>query len=105
MAKHLTELPEYKRPPAGWPGNADDVMGRHPAGEVWWSNEVDPPAVGDEVVVSVNGIGPGKVIGYFVEADFLGVKVIPHVKPKWWEPAKPGEPPLFCMVFGAELKL
>jgi hypothetical protein len=84
---------------------------------VMWSGAVEPPAVGDRVLVTVNGLGPGAVTGYFIEHGWLGVYVRLDSPPDWWVKQnerldreekwrvrhgdmKRGA----CMVFGAEIK-
>lgn len=49
-----------------------------------WSGVNQPPEIGQFVLVKINGIGPAKVIGYFVEGDWLGLRVQPLDPPEWF---------------------
>ena len=49
-----------------------------------WSNTDQPPKLGDIVDVRINGIGLAKVVGYFVEENFLGLLVKPFDPPAWY---------------------
>ena len=40
-----------------------------------WSGTSNPPAMGARVKVHMNGLGYGKVVGYFAEYGWLGVLV------------------------------
>lgn len=66
-----------------------------------WSGKGEPPARGDVVEVSINGIGKSTVIGYFVEHGFLGVEVRPIAPPAWY--VEQNGKGASCLVFGAEL--
>lgn len=48
-----------------------------------WSGSAPPPAVGERVNVTMNGIGPGVVRGYFVEYGWLGL-LVQHESPPAW---------------------
>lgn len=48
-----------------------------------WSNEKEPPAIGQEITITMNGIGPAIVKGYFASEDFLGVMTLATNPPKW----------------------
>jgi hypothetical protein len=80
-------------PVKGADGNTDPVT---------WSAPFEPPAIGDWVRVSVNGIGRGTVVGYFVEYGWLGVCVQPFDPPEWY--VKQNGKGAVCGVMGAELK-
>lgn len=73
-----------------------------------WGGKQPPPAIGANVIVGVNSIGPGEVLGYFEEGGFLGVLVRPDHPPEWYVKQNGGDPigpnvhP--CHVFGPELK-
>jgi hypothetical protein len=49
-----------------------------------WSGKEAPPAIGAEVKVTMNGLGPGVVKGYFAEESWLGVLVELKSPPDWW---------------------
>lgn len=68
-----------------------------------WTGRGDLPAFGSEVVIRVNGIGRGDVVGYAVDSGFLGVMVKAHeaTRPLWHRNQNPDNAP--ALVFGAEL--
>lgn len=43
------------------------------------------PQVGEQIVITVNGIGPARVQGYFVEHSFAGVIAKPLAPPDWFK--------------------
>jgi hypothetical protein len=49
-----------------------------------WSGPLTPPAVGAPVTVTMNGIGTGTVLGYFIEENWLGLHVRPDNPPDWF---------------------
>lgn len=70
-----------------------------------WSGTEPVPAIGDEVHIRVNSIGPAKVVGYGSQDGYLGVMVYPLDPPQWWidqngqpSPDKP------ALAFGAEIR-
>jgi hypothetical protein len=73
-----------------------------------WSSKAPPPAIGAEIEVGMNGIGPGRVAGYYVIDGFLGLAVVLLTPPKWFivqrqkDKVGVGEP---ALVFGIELKV
>jgi hypothetical protein len=48
-----------------------------------WSGDIEVPEVGDRVVVAVNRIGPGTVVGYCVMDNWIGVIVDVDDPPPW----------------------
>lgn len=65
-----------------------------------WSGKSAIPEVGEPVYIAMNNMGAGRVVGYFMEHDWVGVSVKLQRNPDW---RKVGvEVP--AMVFGAELK-
>lgn len=51
---------------------------------IWASRNGMPlPAVGDKVTITMNGIGPATVVGYFASDDFLGVMTKALAPPAW----------------------
>lgn len=66
-----------------------------------WSSKEPPPAIGSVVKVRVNGIGPSKVLQYFVQEGYLGVNVMPEAPPEWY--VKQNGPGASCYVFGSEI--
>ena len=77
--KELTEVPAYEKPIWG------DDQRRIPSdtGLPLWSCVNPPPAIGQCVNVMMNGIGPARVTGYFVEGDWLGLLVLPLDPPEF----------------------
>ncbi len=70
-------------------------------GLVRWSAEFDPPAIGERIRVTMNGLGEGVVTGYFVEADYLGVTVKLDAPADWYAKQNGGNVPGHS--FGAEI--
>ncbi len=72
-----------------------------------WSKSTPPPAMGDAVTVTMNGLGEGVVIGYEVVGGWLGLHVRLSNPPEWWlkqnarwnRNTEDG-----ALVFGAEIK-
>jgi hypothetical protein len=79
--------------------NGDNIVNRDDPCK--WGGDGAPPDVGSRVIVRVNKIGAGKVLGYFLEEGFLGVLVQPDNAPDWYRKQNGGNVP--CHVFGAEL--
>lgn len=50
---------------------------------VKWSGTTPLPAVGTEIRILLNHIGPGTVTGYFESCGFIGVMVTPSKPPDW----------------------
>lgn len=48
-----------------------------------WSGSVPPPSIGSEIHVTMNGIGPAIVTGYFESEGWLGIMMLPINPPKW----------------------
>lgn len=69
--------------------------------DVKWSHANPPPAIGEKVAIQFNGLGSGTVVGYFVEENFLGLRVKLDKNPAWREKQLKGNPP--ALVFGAEV--
>ena len=92
----LTEVPEGVHRPAT-PAERDDLS------VVKWSADVgEIPKIGARVKIRMSHLGPGTVVGYFVEHGWLGVKVRLDVPPDWHKEQHPGDP--HALVFGAELE-
>jgi hypothetical protein len=66
-----------------------------------WSGVNPPPAIGEIVNVRINGVGPSKVIGHFVDGDWLGLLVKPFDPPGWF--VRQNGYDASCHVFGAEI--
>lgn len=77
--------------------------GELPHAVALWSGSDEPPARGARVEVSVNSLGTGEVVGYFVEGGYLGVMVRfdEATRPEWHRRQNPNNDP--ARVFGAEL--
>jgi hypothetical protein len=48
-----------------------------------WSASFPIPAINDRVCITMNGIGPAIVKGYFESEGFVGVMTLPLNPPKW----------------------
>lgn len=66
-----------------------------------WSGVNSPPVAGEIANVNGNGIGPAKVVGYFVEGGWLGLLVKPFNPPEWF--VRQNGYDARCHVFGAEI--
>lgn len=62
-----------------------------------------PPAVGERINATVNGFGPGEVVGYFVEGGWMGVEVKLDVRPDWHIKINGDKHP-HPLVFGNEIE-
>jgi hypothetical protein len=52
--------------------------------EYLWSGKLAPPAVGEKIEITMNGIGEATVTGYFAEEGWLGVRFRAHNPPEWY---------------------
>jgi hypothetical protein len=68
----------------------------------WTSPTFPVPAIGDEVVVAINGRWEGKVASYFVEHGYQGIEVACSVRPDWKVKQAPDDK--LCLFCGLELK-
>lgn len=53
--------------------------------ELKWSGKMTLPVIGSEVLVTMNKLGPGEVIGYCASHDWLGLMVKLENPPEWWK--------------------
>lgn len=67
-----------------------------------WAGAFPPPAIGADVVVTVNGCGPGVVVGYFTQDDYLGVRVRLTAPPEFFVRQNP--PGALAHAFGPEMR-
>lgn len=84
-----------------------------------WSAKFPLPQIGDEIVITMNSIGPATVVGFFMEHGYVGVMTRATNPPKWLreqnkrdreEPARRAGKPQWWIdgigcEFGAEIKL
>lgn len=71
--------------------------------EVKWSGDIPPPPIGTRIQITMNNIGPAKVVGYFVEYGWLGLLTHKHESPPdWW--IKQNGRDCVGHVFGIEFK-
>lgn len=63
-----------------------------------------PPAIGERVEVTMNGFGPGTVVGYFVESGFIGIEVKVDNRPDWHRKQDPTNKHPHPLVFGSEIQ-
>ena len=66
-----------------------------------WSGKSTPPALEQEVNVTMNGLGYGVVVDYFVASGYLGIKVRLNAPPAWFVKQNGGN--VLANVFGAEI--
>ncbi|MET3916874.1 hypothetical protein ABID97_003656 [Variovorax sp. OAS795] len=69
-----------------------------------WSAEFEVPAIGADILISINSIGRAKVVGYATQDGYLGVMTVPYSPPAWWV-RQNGPPGLgnLALAFGAEI--
>jgi hypothetical protein len=93
---------EHKSPPdyeqAIWEG--DEVVNRD---ALKWSSKIPLPAVGDLIIVTMNGIGPAEVTGYFEESGWLGLLCTLLDPPDWH--SKQNKTNTGGHIFGPEFRL
>lgn len=69
-----------------------------------WSAEFEVPAIGDEIVIRLNGIGRARVVGYATHGGYLGVMSAPYNPPEWWVRQNgPASAENAALAFGAEI--
>lgn len=69
-----------------------------------WSADFEVPAIGDDVVIRINGIGRAKVIGYATHGGYLGVMCVPYSPPAWWVRQNgPASAENAALAYGAEI--
>ena len=80
----LNKLPAWEQ--AKW----DDKGSVAPMSDsALWSGKAPPPAIGKQIVVKVNNIGPVIVEGYFIEDKWMGIAVKLLDPPEWQKKTKP----------------
>lgn len=67
--------------------------------DIKWSGSF-VPKIGDMVRCKVNNIGPGKVLGYYLEHKWVGIIVMPDAPPEWYVNQNGSNAP--CGLFGVE---
>lgn len=69
----------------------------------FWSGPTAPPVIGSRVKIPMNNLGAGKVVGYFVEHNWLGllVELDEKTRPEWHR-RQCGEHPGPSHIFGVE---
>jgi hypothetical protein len=94
---------EFKALPQGW-SFSNFIEGQPVDPSPYkWSGKQAPPAIGDAVQVSMNGLGVGVVKGYFAEAGWLGLLVKLAAPPAWWLKQNKGNEDRLAHIFGTEL--
>jgi hypothetical protein len=69
-----------------------------------WSAEFEVPAIGEPIVIRLNGIGRAKVLGHATLHGYLGVMAVPFDPPAWWiRQNGPCIDANASLVFGAEI--
>jgi hypothetical protein len=96
----------FKKLPADWVKWQPAPDATPPADKMKWSGEDEPPAIGTKIRITMNGIGPAIVRGYFVEYGWLGLLTEVLSPPDWWikQNREPGKPDPLGHVFGVEFK-
>lgn len=69
-----------------------------------WSGVGDPPKLGSTVVIRMNNLGTGKVMGYAVHEGYLGamVQIDEATRPQWHKKQQPDNP--VAILFGVEMQ-
>lgn len=93
---------EYDTPPAYVEGEWIDGKLVNREAPVKWGGKEPPPAIGAEIVVTINRCGPAVVTGYFVEDGWLGLRCKLHNPPEWFVKQNKGDPN--GRVFGPEFR-
>lgn len=71
-----------------------------------WSGTLPIPAIGTQVKVTMNKLGPGVVESYFFEHGYLGVCVKLSDAPEWHKKQSAGTQwPHSALVFGQEISV
>lgn len=97
--KTLSSIPPFKPSIAGVSG-----IGETAGADLLWSGKLAPPAIGSQVVMTMNRIGVINVTGYAVCDGWLGVVGWPVSPPKWWVEANgPTGPNNTSLTFGCEI--
>lgn len=92
----FTSVPAFER--AIWEG--DKLVNE--AAAIKWSGDLNPPAIGAQIVVTMNRLGPATIEGYFVEAGWLGLLCRLHNAPDWHREQRGGDP--IAHIFGVEFE-
>lgn len=89
------EVPPYEH--ARWEGTK---VHKPAVGNVLWSKDAPPPAIGAHVFVTMNDCGPAIVTGYFTLDGWLGICCRLECAPAWHKRQNKGDPN--GTVFGPE---
>jgi len=90
----MSDYTEHDSVPAYGQGEGDAVR---------WSGKAPPPAIGEKVTVSMNGLGEATVVGYFTKEGWLGLLTKLDNPPDWYVKQNGGNK--VGHIFGAECKL
>lgn len=74
----------------------------NPTGLPLWSGEFNPPAIGETIKISFNRLSTAKVVGYFIEEDYLGLLVVLDNPPNFVVKNNNGDAKEPVHVFGIE---
>lgn len=96
----LDTLPSYEAPVWEGEGNSCRVVNRD---AIRWAGDVPPPAIGTQIIVTINNCGPAIVTGYFIEDNWLGLLCRLLDAPAWHKRQNKGDP--LGHAFGPEFKL
>lgn len=77
-----------------------DMLSEVPEGK--WSGRAAVPKIGETVIVWINDIGNSSVVGYWLEAGWIGLVVKPKTPPEWY--VRQNGIGAICVVFGAEIR-
>lgn len=67
-----------------------------------WSGKTPPPAIGEDIDVTMNDLGHATVLRYQVVEEWLGLIVRFHNPPAWYIRQNGAQTP--GLVFGAEMR-
>ena len=62
----------------------------------------NPPKIGERIKVTINKLGYGMVVAYYIEHEYVGVEVKLENPPEWY--VKQNGKGSHALVFGAEIE-
>lgn len=98
--REFQEVPAYQR--ARFAEGGAGLVNQLQSGELLWSNDRAPPAIGERFIFAMNGIGAAVCVGYFAEDKWLGVLCDIENAPDWHKRQNKGN--ARGHAFGAEIK-
>jgi hypothetical protein len=69
-------------------------------GQLRWAGAEAPPAIGEKIKITMNGLGTATVVGYFSQDGFLGLRTQLETPPAWYLKQNGGN--VIGCIFGPE---